>query len=99
MGGPTGSSTLNTYAWTATLAPCPSDASVSSLSHILEETSRVQPRFYLSPRACTGILRRAELRGKVLPPLLVAALRSLPVYNIETLKGPTPARSPDISYL
>jgi hypothetical protein len=69
------------------------------LSDILEETSSVPRRFFLSQKACTEILRRAERRGKVLPPLLVAALRSLPVYNIETLKGPTAARIPDISYL
>ena len=75
MGGPTGSLTLSTFAWTATLVPCPSDDAVSSLSDVLEETSRVPRRFYLSPRACTGILRRAESRGKKLPPMLLHALR------------------------
>lgn len=33
-------------------------------------------RFYLSPRACDGILRRAEKRGKPLPPELRAALEA-----------------------
>ena len=33
-------------------------------------------RFYLSPRACRGILRRASKRGKPLPPMLDAALRA-----------------------
>ena len=33
-------------------------------------------RFYLSPRACDGILRRAERRGKPLPPELKMALEA-----------------------
>ena len=33
-------------------------------------------RYSLSPRACQGILRRASKRGKPLPPMLEAALRS-----------------------
>jgi hypothetical protein len=66
--------TLSTFAWTATLAPSVSDGNVSSLSDVLEETSRVPRRFYLSPKACTGILRRVESRGKVLPSILRDAL-------------------------
>jgi DNA (cytosine-5)-methyltransferase 1 len=31
-------------------------------------------KYYLSARACQGILRRAEKRGKTLPPMLKAAL-------------------------
>lgn len=34
-------------------------------------------RYYLSPKACAGILRRAEKRGKALPAALAAALRSV----------------------
>ena len=98
MGGPTGSWTLSTPEWTATLVPYPSDDAVSSLSDILEATSRVPQRFYLSQKACAGILRRAERRGKALPPMLLAALKSLPVYNIETLKVRTLTRNPVISY-
>lgn len=74
MGGPTGSLTLNTFAWTATLAPCPNDGNVSSLSDVLEETSRVPRRFYLSRKSCTGFLRRADGRGKVIPMMLREAL-------------------------
>lgn len=74
MGGPTESWTLNMSEWTDTLVPSLSDGSVSLLSDVLEETSRVPQRFYLSQRAREGILRRAENRGKVLPPMLVAAL-------------------------
>jgi hypothetical protein len=31
-------------------------------------------KYYLSARACEGILRRAERRGKALPPMLREAL-------------------------
>ena len=50
-----------------------SDAVGSSLSHILER-GNLPPRFYLSPKACAGILRRAQKRGKSLPPALQKAL-------------------------
>lgn len=46
--------------------------SVSLLSQILEE--RVPEKYYLSERACVGILRRANKRGKKLPSALEAAL-------------------------
>src|SRR3990167_4178021 len=42
-------------------------AVASSLSEILE-TGSIAPRYYLTPTACRGILRRAEKRGKELPP-------------------------------
>ena len=42
------------------------------LSEILEV--QVPPKYYLSQRACLGILRRAAARGKKLPPLLKKAL-------------------------
>jgi hypothetical protein len=66
MGGPTESWTLNTSEW-------PSAAVVCLLSDTLE-TGTVPPRFYLSARACQGILRRAEKRGKELPAQLKQAL-------------------------
>ena len=53
-----------------------SDTGVCSLSDILE-TGDVPPKFYLSPRACAGILRRAEKRGKSLPQFLAAALQAV----------------------
>lgn len=67
--------TLNMCEWTDTLTPYHSDGSVCSLSDVLEETHLVQPQYYLSQRACEGILRRAERRGKALPPMLLEALR------------------------
>ena len=76
MGGPTESWTRSMCEWTDTLVPSPSDDGVCSLSHVLEDSRDVPERFYLSPKACAGILRRAERRGKTLPPLLLAALKS-----------------------
>lgn len=50
----------------------PKDAVVCTLSSILQ--ANVPKRFYLSAKACAGILRRAERRGKELPAILKAAL-------------------------
>jgi hypothetical protein len=75
MGGPTGSWTLNGAEATGTLAPFRSADGVCSLSDVLE-TAEVPQRFFLSAKACAGILRRAERRGKALPPALEAALKA-----------------------
>jgi hypothetical protein len=69
--------TLNTSEWTDTSEPSRSGDSVSSLSDILEPTADVPQRYYLTPRACAGILRRAEKRGKALHPLLAEALTAV----------------------
>ena len=50
----------------------PSEESASTLSQILMD--KVPERFYLSPRACQGILRRASEHGRVLPDVLRLAL-------------------------
>ena len=68
MGGPTGS-------WTRASVESPREGVESSLSDVLEEIGTVQEQFYLSPRACLGILRRAHRRGKALPEPLETALR------------------------
>jgi len=75
MASPGGCWTLNMCEWTDTLVPSHSDGSVCSLSDVLEETQLVLPRYFLSQRACEGILRRAEARGKTLPPMLLEALK------------------------
>ena len=62
---PGGSMTLNT-------GECPSVVRESTLSQILQ--ANAPEKYYLSARACEGILRRAERRGKVLPPMLKEAL-------------------------
>ena len=54
----------------------PNDAAVCSLSQVLEKGS-IPQRFFLSGTACAGILRRAEKRGKSLPPSLHAALQAV----------------------
>lgn len=50
----------------------PRDAVESFLSEILEDSPH--PKYYLSPKACRGILRRAQERGKPLPKRLEYAL-------------------------
>ena len=82
MGSPGECLTLSLSEWTATLVPSPSDGGVCSLSDILE-TGAVPPRFFLSAKACVGILRRAEKRGKELPEPLSRALQS--VANLRTV--------------
>ena len=61
-----GASTLNT-------GVSPSDAKGSSLSQILQADPPT--KYYLTPKACLGILRRASERGKALPPKLARALK------------------------
>ena len=51
---------------------CPNAAVESRLSQILEDNP--QEKYYLSAKACQGILRRAERRGKDLPELLKTVL-------------------------
>lgn len=50
--------------------------SLVSLIEILDK-DQVETRFFLSPTACRGILRRAENRGKDLPPILLRALSAV----------------------
>ena len=76
MGSPTGFWTLNTSEHADTLEPSRKGGAVCSLSHILE-TGDVPQRYYLTPKACAGILRRAEKRGKKLPPPLFQALQTV----------------------
>ena len=68
MASPGGYSTLNISEW-------PSAAAVCSLSQVLE--ADVAPKYFLSPKACAGILRRAERRGKELPELLHRSLQAV----------------------
>jgi DNA (cytosine-5)-methyltransferase 1 len=57
------------------------------LSQILEP-GPIPQRFYLSPRACAGILRRAEKRGKELPAMLRQALESVAHSGGGRVSGP-----------
>ena len=62
--------------WTPNTQDWPNDASVCSLSQVLE-TGSIPPRYFLSGTACAGILRRAEKRGKALPEALKSALQAV----------------------
>jgi len=60
--------------WTHSISGFRSAAAVY-LSSVLEPTHSIPERYYLTPKACQGILRRARRRGKSLPPVLETALR------------------------
>ena len=59
--------TLPGGCWTPNFSECPSVAVASSLSQILEPEHDVPKKYYLSRKACRGILRRARMRKKELP--------------------------------
>ena len=60
---------------TLNIGEFPSAAVESSLSQILQLWEDVPQKYYLSSKACQGILRRAESRGKKLPPSLEMTLK------------------------
>lgn len=62
--------------WTLNTSEFRNAAAVSFLSDILE-TGVVPPQYFLSRKACLGILRRAANRGKELPPVLMHALKAV----------------------
>ena len=63
---------LRTEYLTRNTGESPSAENVSFLSQILQ--AHVHPRFYLTAKACQGILQRAFARGKELPTVLKLAL-------------------------
>lgn len=63
--------------WTLSFSEYPSVAVGSSLSDILETTGDHLQRYYLSPKACAGIIRRAGNRGRMLPEPLADALAAV----------------------
>ena len=67
-GGPIG-------CWTLNFSESPRDGVECLLSDVLE-ISDVPDRFFLSPKACSGTLRRAQRRGKTLPQQLLDALEA-----------------------
>ena len=58
---------------TLNFSECPNVVKESSLSQVLVKGS-IPQKYFLSARACAGILARAQKRGKQLPPSLKAAL-------------------------
>lgn len=79
---------------TRNIGECPNAVVVSRLSQILEETPH--PKYNLTAKACQGILRRAERRGKDLPKLLKAVLirQSQGVSPQERTEAPAPTEAP-----
>ena len=69
MGSPTECLTLNILEYHSEGGEC-------MLLDVLE-VGNIPPRFFLSERACLGILRRAEKRGKSLPHSLQVALEQV----------------------
>lgn len=67
LGSPTGS-------WTLSTSEFHNDAVASSLLDVLEETGVRLQAYCLSAKACEGLLRRAERRGRTLPEPLRQAL-------------------------
>ena len=57
---------------TLNIGEFPNEENASTLSQILQEN--VLEKYYLSKKACQGILRRASARGKQLPEMLKIAL-------------------------
>jgi len=65
--------------WTLNTSEFPSGADVSLLSQVLEREA--PQKYYLSPKACAGILRRAAKRKKKLPLLLERCLQTVAAWN------------------
>ena len=73
---PVGSTRSPGLLWTVNTTVWRSGGSVCSLSEVLE-ADPLPAKYWLSPMACRGILRRAERRGKQLPQLLKHALEQM----------------------
>jgi hypothetical protein len=63
--------------WTLNTLEFHSGAVESSLSDILVPGEEIPPRYFLSRKACRGILSRAGRRGRTLPTSLLAALEAV----------------------
>lgn len=60
--------------WMLNISASPSIVKDSSLSQILEE--EVPQKYYLSVKACQGILKRAKKKGQLIHPFLLQALEN-----------------------
>lgn len=81
--------TLRGESWTAASSESPNAAVECSLSQILE--ANAPSKYWLSPKACAGILRRAEKRGKELPLALATALEQVAQSPASGPRGGGPA--------
>jgi hypothetical protein len=66
-----------TECWTLSTSESPSVVVECSLSDVLETQGEHLQKYWLSPKACAGILRRATRRGRSLPEKLQQALESV----------------------
>lgn len=73
--------------WTANGFPYRKGGGACSLSDILED-GNVPQKYFLSSRACKGILRRAEKRGKSIPPALEMALKTVASQELSAPQEP-----------
>lgn len=71
--------------WMPNTGESPNAAVESSLSQILE--ANPHQKYYLSEKACAGILRRAEKRGKELPKILKEALQKQCLSDVDAEVG------------
>jgi hypothetical protein len=64
--------------WTHSTSESPNDGAECSRVYLSDILTQVPPdaRYWLSPKACAGILRRATRRGKKLPEPLQKALEA-----------------------
>jgi hypothetical protein len=67
---------------------CPSVVVASFLSQVLQP--HADPRYFLSEKAASGVLRRASKRGRTLPPELEQALRAVALSTPSTPLGGGP---------
>lgn len=79
---------LHGESWMPNTGESPSVAKESTLSQILEDNA--PEKYSLSAKACEGILRRAERRGKKLPPMLWEAL-------VEVVERSTPCKATELT--
>lgn len=60
--------------WTLSISESPSEEKGCFLSQILQ-AGEIPAQYYLTEKACKGMLRRLEYRGKELNPMVMMALR------------------------
>ena len=87
QGWPNSGMTARGGCWTLNISECHSEGDASFLSDVLEDADTIPPKYYLSQKACAGILRRAEKRGKELPVALESVLRQVVSEDTEKVQG------------
>ncbi len=80
--------------WTRAGSESPNDAVECSLSDVLKPSA--PPRFYLSPRAARGILRRCKKRKRTLPMRLTRALEALAGKSSSEQSSSMPGKTPSL---